>query len=136
MTAGAYGFPSLCLSIVYIRVTIFIHQQSNHQTLLIQRRQERDLIAIRRILITVIILISVGIPTVIVLIIANVTSIEKSIYYRIQCLSAAICLVELSITTVIFNPQLRNIIMKKWRRNRVEVIDNPVKNTIPMRNME
>ncbi len=39
----------------------------------------------------------------------------------------------LSITTVIFTPQLKRIVMNRWQRNRVENVTNNIRNVIPMR---
>ena len=48
-----YGFPISLLLIMYLRITIFLHQGSNKQITAIKQRQERDLIVIRRIFIVV-----------------------------------------------------------------------------------
>ncbi len=40
---NVYGFPVLALLLIHFRVTIFIHHQSNNLTLIMKRRQEREI---------------------------------------------------------------------------------------------
>jgi len=47
----SYGLPLTYLSVIYIRITLFLRQQSNDVELAIKRRQKRDLVAIQRIFI-------------------------------------------------------------------------------------
>jgi membrane-bound ClpP family serine protease len=137
MIGSVYGFPLLVLLIIYIRVTMFIHYQSNNQTLIIQRRQKRDLIVIQRIMITVGILAISGFPATVLLIMTMITGVEPPLTYRIQWLMVSVSTAVLSITTVVFTPQLKQIVMKKWRRNQVgNTTNNESGNTIPMRTIE
>jgi hypothetical protein len=133
MMGTAYGLPLLALLFIYFRVTTFIHHQSNNRTVIIQRRQERDMLAIRRIIITVNILLMVGIPSMILLIMAIITGVVHPLAYRIQWFIGGVSVVVLSITTVIFTPPLKRIVMNRWQRNRVESVTNNTRNVIPMR---
>lgn len=136
MIGTAYGSPILSIFIIYIRITKFIHNQTNNLTLIMQNRQKRDLLAIQRIVITVTILFIVGFSSVVLLIMAIITGVEQPFTYRIQWITGSISMVGLSLTTVWFTPQLKYIVMKNWRHNQVGGTTNNAVNTIPMRNNE
>ena len=57
------------LLLIYLRITIYIRLQPNNQSLVVKQRQARDLFVIRRILIIVSLLVTVGLPSTILLII-------------------------------------------------------------------
>ncbi|UJR29303.1 hypothetical protein I4U23_010517 [Adineta vaga] len=52
-----FGTSLICLSIIYVLIIRFIRQQVNNQTIATKRRQERDLLIIKRILVIVNILV-------------------------------------------------------------------------------
>ena len=70
----AYGNPLLLLSLIYLRITVYLRRQSSIQTFMIRQRQQRDLIVIRRILITVSLLMALGIPAIVILLISYITN--------------------------------------------------------------
>jgi hypothetical protein len=110
---NAYVIPLSFLSFIYFRITRFVHQQSNIQTFVIKRRQERDLIVIRRILINIGILLALGIPSIILLIMLMITGEEHPLIFRISLLPASLSIEALSITMILFTPLLKKIVLKK-----------------------
>ncbi|CAF3501090.1 unnamed protein product [Rotaria sp. Silwood2] len=126
----SYGFPLLALLFIYIRITIFLYRQSNVQTLIVQRRQQRDLLVIKRIGITVSMLIIFGLPNLVFLILTSMTDVEYALTYRIQWFIGSLSMTGLSITNVVLTPQLKRIVMNRWKRNRVGIQNT---NTTPQR---
>ena len=115
-----YGTPLFFLSIMYLRITRFIHQQkSNNQILAIKRRQERDFLVIQRIIILVGILLGLGIPSIVLILMLYITGVENPLNYRITWLSTDVSMAVLSILIILMTPQLKSIVIKRWQRNRV-----------------
>ncbi len=119
ITTVVYGFPVLCLSIIYIRITKFIHQQSNNQTVEVKRRQKREFLVFQRIIILVGTLFILGVPGMILMIICYITGYENPLSYRITWLFYETSMIILSVFIVLMTPQLKNIFMRRWQRNRV-----------------
>jgi len=128
-----YGFPISLLLIMYLRITIFLHQGSNKQITAIKQRQERDLIVIRRIFIVVGILIALGIPTIVLVVWYHVTGRKYELFYRISWLSISLSTMALSFSLIFFTPQVKEIVFKKLQRIRVKPIHIPSINLIPPR---
>ncbi|CAF3958284.1 unnamed protein product, partial [Rotaria sordida] len=124
----AYGSPLLLLSLIYLRITIFIRQQPNNQTLIVNQRQQRDLAAIQRIFINVGLLVVCGTPCVTLLLMYFITGIEHPLSYRITWAGPEVSMAILSVQMIFMTPQLKNIIIRR-RQNRVTTLDI----TIPMR---
>ncbi|CAF1452410.1 unnamed protein product, partial [Rotaria sordida] len=124
----AYGSPLLLLSLIYLRITIFIRQQPLNQTLIVNQRQQRDLAAIQRIFINVSLLVVCGTPCVTLLLMYFITGIEHPLSYRITWAGPEVSMAILSIQMIFMTPQLKNIIIRR-RQNRVTTLDT----TIPMR---
>ncbi|CAF1358683.1 unnamed protein product [Rotaria sp. Silwood1] len=125
----AYGLPLLLLSLIYLRITIFIRQQPHNQTLMVRQRQQRDLTAIQRIFINVGLLFVLGIPGVTVLIMCFINGIEYPLAYRILWVGSEVSMAILSIQMVFMTPQLKNLFIIRRRQNRVTTLDG----TIPRR---
>jgi hypothetical protein len=98
---------------------MFIRQHSNNQALLIKKNRERDLLAIRRILITNIVLIVVLLPPLVLMMMAFITGEDRSIDHRIQMLSYSVSMAVLCVEIVFVTPQLKTIILRMWQRNRI-----------------
>jgi len=128
-----YGIPLLLLLLIYLRITIFLGQHSNNQTLVIKQRQQRDLAVIRRIIIIISLLVTLGIPTTALLLILYITGQELSLFYRIAWFTASLSMIALSLSMVVLTPQLKNIVLKKFRHNRVVPLNGTVVGLIPMR---
>ncbi len=116
---NAYGNPVLLLSIIYVRISMFLRQQSTNQIVVVHQRQVRDLLVLRRILITVCLLLALGIPSVILLSIFIITSHKQPLFFRIEWLSVSLSMIGLSLSQVIFTPQLKRIVLKIFQYNRV-----------------
>jgi len=52
MTFNIYSASLSLLLFIYFRITVFICQQSNNQSLVVKRNQQQDLLAIQQIFIT------------------------------------------------------------------------------------
>ncbi|CAF3778353.1 unnamed protein product [Rotaria sordida] len=113
----AYGVPLLLLSLIYLRITIFIRQQPLNQTLMVKQRQKRDLAAIQRIFINVGLLFVLGIPGVTLLIMCFITGIEHPLTYRITWAGPEVSFAISSIQMVFMTPQLKNLIIIRRRQN-------------------
>ncbi|CAF1300599.1 unnamed protein product [Adineta ricciae] len=108
---SVYGIPVVSLLLIYIRITIYIRQQSN-QPIRIKRRQKRDLNAIRGIFLLVGFLLFLGIPTLILMIIMFITGDEHPLTFRVTCLSIGTSMVGLSVAMITSIPQLKTIVWK------------------------
>jgi hypothetical protein len=103
---------------VYIRIITYIRQQPNNQLLAVRRRQQRDLLIIRRIL--------------------TIRIIKGKLYplcIRIASTFLVLSIAGLSISLIISMPQLKKIVFKKWQRNRIMAINRPLEDAIQMRNL-
>jgi len=129
-----YGIPLLLLLLIYSRITIFLHRQSNNRNLVIKQRQQRDLVVIRRILIHVGLLMVLGIPIIVLLIMFYIADGKFPLFFRIQFFSVSLSLIELSLSVAILTPQLKYIVLKKFQHNRVAPLDAPLPISIPIRN--
>jgi len=122
----SYGLPLTYLSLIYIRITLFLRQQSSDIELAIQRRQKRDLVAIQRIFINVGMLIVTGIPGIVVIIMSLINGVEYPLSYRILWIGVEVSFTILSIQMVFMTPQLKNIVMKRWKQNQVTILDGAI----------
>jgi len=129
----AYGNPLIFLLLIYLRITIFLHQQTNNQTFVVNRRQERDLLVIRRILITVGLLMILGIPAIILLIMLYITGEEHPLIFGIGWLFVSLSILGLSLSQVIFTPQLKSIVLRKCQRDRVVLSNDSLTSSIQLR---
>lgn len=133
LSLNLYTIPLLLLSCIYCRIILFIRQHSNNQPLLLQRKQQRDLIAIRRIFITVQILFILSIPILTMFIMANITGAEYPLSHRITMISCAITTAILSVETVLVTPQLKSVIVRIWKRNQIVPIPANPTDSIQLR---
>ena len=112
---------------IYIRITLFLRQQAGNLAVAVQRRrQQRDLLAFRRIYINVALLCTISLPGMVIIIISLITGVEHPLSHRILWLGAEVSVAVLSIEMIFMTPQLRNIIVRRWQRNRVTIIEGPV----------
>jgi len=118
--AVAYGIPICVMFFVYLRITIFLHNQSTNITIILRRRQQRDIIAIKRIMITFTFLVTIGFPTLVNLIIANITGVVPAFSYRIQWLTGGISSAVLCIIIIMFTPQVKHVVFDRFSRNQVQ----------------
>ncbi|CAF3905422.1 unnamed protein product [Adineta steineri] len=123
---GVYSIPVSCLSIIYLRITIFIRQQTTNQRLVVRRRVDRDISAIRRIILNISILLSLGLPTVALLLMLVITGIEHPLIYRTMWIAVEVGSAILSVQMVLMTPQLKTIFINRWLRNRVVPAAHPL----------
>ncbi|UJR17744.1 hypothetical protein I4U23_004642 [Adineta vaga] len=128
-----YGIPLLCLLLIYTRITIYLRQQTNNQRISIKRRQERDLVAIRRIFIVFSMLATLGLPNIILLIMFFMTGEEHPLSLRIEFVSMTISFAALTVGIVLSTSQLKKIIFKRGQRNQVIPFNGSLAGSIPMR---
>ena len=126
-----YGFAALCLPLIYIRITFFIRRQSNNLTAVIKRRQERDLVAIQRIFTNVGLIVVVGLPGSIFLMMFFIGGVAHPLIYRVMWIGAEVATGILSVMMVFMSPQLKRIIFKRGRPNRITIVENAT----PMRTL-
>jgi hypothetical protein len=112
---------------MYIRITKFIRQQPNNLSVVIERRQKRDLLAIQRVFINISILLALAVPGVILLIISIILRVEHPLVYRVLWVGAEIAVGIFSIEMTLMTPQIRNIVMKRYRLNRVTLLQGSIK---------
>ncbi|CAF1290634.1 unnamed protein product [Adineta steineri] len=130
---NAYGNPFLLLLVIYLRITIFLRRQPINQTRVVKKRQERDLLVIRRIFIAVGLLLTLGMPSVILLVMYLITGEKSPLFFRIEWLSVSVSMIGLSVVLVLFTPQLKSIILKKYQRNQVTPPDGPLAGSVQIR---
>ena len=121
-----YTLPLINLLFIYIRITLYLPQQPTNLALVIKRRQNRDLLAIRRIFINVGLLVVVGLPGIVVLIMSFITGTEHPLSYRIVWIGAEVSIAILSIEMIFTTSQLRNILFKNRHQNRVTTVEGSI----------
>ena len=128
-----YNPPLICLSMIYFRITKFIRQQSNNQTMIRRRRQNRDFLVIKRIIIFVSILFALGIPSMILVFISYITGIEHPLTYCITWLSVTLAMSVLVVLIGLLTPQLKCLILQRSQRNHVMTTNIIIRNSIDIR---
>ncbi|UJR24279.1 hypothetical protein I4U23_027246 [Adineta vaga] len=121
VTLGSYGFPIIYTSTIYIRIMRYIHRQTNNLTLMVQRRQQRDLLAVKRILVNIVALAMVAVPGFILYVVSLIDKVEYPLTQRIMYLSREIGIAVGTVGVIWINPQLRSIIDGLRQRNRVPI---------------
>jgi hypothetical protein len=116
---ATYGNPMLLICLIYLRIVLFLRRQSGLQTFLVQRRQKRDLVAIRRILIIIGCLTVTGFPTTVLVLIYIITGQEHPLMYRIIWFSVAVAMLGLSIAMTFASSELKSLIRRIWLRNQI-----------------
>jgi hypothetical protein len=107
-----------------------IRQQSHNPARIIQRRQAGDLLVIRRIFVTVGVLIVLGVPSVILVIMAAITGEEHPLCFRITWISHSMSMTGLSVAMIFFILQLKNIVWKRWQQTRILSFPDPTTNSV------
>lgn len=119
---SVYSIPITCLFLIYIRITVFLRQQSSQNRLLIKRRKNRDLTAIRSIFIIVTLLLITGFPTIVFIMIFLITGEQHLLTYRIIWFFLAFSMLALSVGLVITTPELKRIVFQRINHNQVTPI--------------
>jgi hypothetical protein len=113
---NVYGSLLLLVSLIYLRITIFLRRHSNNQTILVKQRQQRDLLVLQRLLITLASLTVLGIPVIVLLIMFFITGQENLLFYRIEWLFVDFSMMGLSLATIVSTSHLKGIFLKNFRR--------------------
>ncbi len=113
-----YGIPLSLLSLIYLRITIFLRRQPNQRTFAIKQSQQRDLVVLRRIFIIIGLLMGLGIPSIVLLFMLFITGEEYPLTMRIMWLMLSLSMIVLSLSLTILTPQLKNIILRKFQNIR------------------
>ncbi|CAF1392397.1 unnamed protein product [Adineta steineri] len=129
----SYGSQIGVLLFIYIRITIFLRRQTNTPTLIVKQRQDRDLLVIRRILITVALLISLGVPGIVFLVKSFITNTDDFLTFPFVFFFISISMIGVCISTIIFTPQLKMIVVKIIQHNRVVPLNDSLVGSIAAR---
>jgi hypothetical protein len=109
-TLIVYGLPFNGLAFTYVQVHRSLRRQArstNFDFHLRSRHRQRDILVLRRVIITVTLLGSYGMPNSIMLIMLAITGNLVSSFYRILDLSVAAIVLTLSVALFYLTPQLR-----------------------------
>ncbi|CAF4754088.1 unnamed protein product, partial [Rotaria sp. Silwood2] len=92
-----------------------------------KRRQDRDLLAIRRILAHFSLLCTLGLPRIIFLGISLIIDgIPHPLVYRVLWVGVEISIATLCVSMLVMTPQLKQIVMRRAQQTRVMTIENGV----------
>ena len=129
-TLSIYSIPVVSSLLFYIRTIYFIRQQSNQVTMIVKRRQERDLTAIRRIVINIFLLCGIGSPGLLCIAISVIISGKPyPLSLRILWIGVEISILPLAILMISMTPQLKQIFTKRGQQNQIAAVNDG----IPMR---
>jgi hypothetical protein len=132
-----YLIPLICISTVYIWITLFIRQTSRASSLVLTNNQRqrnlRDLTVIKRIVVLVSVLIVLRFPTIIFMIYAVSVGHLYPFTYSIVGLITSACMIFIGLMMINITPQLRNnVFIFILRDNRVHTqVSFPQRLTLP-----
>jgi len=106
-TLMIYAIPLICIILIYLRVSIYLHNQSRSNKELFIVKNHRDIVVLRRIIIVIILLFSYGLPTSVMLIDVAITNQLASCFYRLLVLSIAACVFTQSVVIIYVTPHFR-----------------------------
>ncbi|CAF0915888.1 unnamed protein product [Adineta ricciae] len=118
---SVYALPCLCTFMIYMRITTFLRHQRNTLTLVMRQRQKRDFLIVRRILMIIIFLLTLGLPGTFFIIRYYVTGDYHPLSLRVGWMSVAISMAVLNVVLIFCIPQLRNIVRKVFQEHRIGV---------------
>ncbi|UJR09858.1 hypothetical protein I4U23_014080 [Adineta vaga] len=111
-----YGCPLLTIVSIYTYIVRYIHYKTQFQ----QKRRtkiERDLLILKRITLFVFVVTTIGLPTILILLIWIISGILIPMAYYIQGLSMSIGLFIASICFAFISPQIQNLFNQKKQQN-------------------
>jgi hypothetical protein len=117
---------------LWLKLTIY-GRQSNKRSLLVKYNQERELLALRRIFMSIGLLFVIAIPPTIFILMALITRQEHPLAHRITMVSYAMSMAVLSVDLIFATPQLKTLLSRMWQRNRVVPIGTNLADTIELR---
>ncbi|CAF3065600.1 unnamed protein product [Rotaria socialis] len=113
-----YYLPMIFIGIIYFKVVRYMHRS----VLTTSVRSKLDLIVARRIVRAVRVLILVSAPTVVMEVMLPSTDTLKPLFYRILNATLVMIMVALSLMLVYVTPQLKQILARFAKRNRVSSV--------------
>lgn len=105
------NIPVSIVFFIYIRLTIFIKYQSQNQTIIRQRHQNRDIIVIYRIFIIIGAFLIASIPLLTLLLIEIITNVEQPLTLRITWFSVLTTATAMTVALVLSTPLLKHIVL-------------------------
>lgn len=114
-----YIVPLSCLLMILIRIILFLRQQPTNLAVTVKQRQQRDFVILQRIFFNVGLLSTFGFPTLVFVLMWFVADMEYSFSYRIIWLAGETSLALLVVGLVFMTPQLKRLVMRRWRQNQV-----------------
>ena len=106
-----YAIPLVCISTIYAWIILFVHHSSRAPTVVIvaaqRKRNLRDLIVVKRIVILIAVLVLLRFPTIIFMIYGITVGHLHPLTYSIVDLIASACLIFIILMTVYITPPLR-----------------------------
>ena len=114
LIALIYGVSTSTISSIYMYIIRYVHQTSHVQ--LHQRRQssdKRDLLILKRLVILVTVVVTLGFPTVLVIFIYIFTNYVLPLAYHIQGVSLSAGALVTSVSLIVITPQLLEIFQQK-----------------------
>ena len=114
-----YGFSFLLISLLYLRIILFLRHQRSNLTTIVQQKQQRNLIVLRRILLIIILEISIGLPPIVIIILSWIRG--QTVYLAFQFIWSFLVwsFTATGISLILFIPQLKFITKKISRTNQI-----------------
>ncbi|UJR19460.1 hypothetical protein I4U23_022591 [Adineta vaga] len=114
-----YGISASLLSSIYFRIIVHLRKNSNNQTLIVRKRQQRDVFVVRRIFLIIGLLIIAGMPATVLLLMKYITGKQHPLLFRITWFSNNLSIIQLNISILLLTPQLKRIIFEKMQHNQI-----------------
>ncbi|CAF1461193.1 unnamed protein product [Adineta ricciae] len=114
-----YGVSTSMISSIYMFIIRYVHRTSNVQQH--QRRQssdKRDLLILKRLVILVTVVVTLGFPTVLVIFVYVFTGYVLPLAYHVQGVSLSVGAFVTSVSLIFITPQLLEIFQKKSQQIR------------------
>ncbi|CAF1141345.1 unnamed protein product [Adineta ricciae] len=127
---GIYGIPLSVLSLIYLRIVIFLRRQPKNLAVIVQQKQQRDLVVFQRILVTIGILVILGIAPIIFLIMAQITGEDYFLAFRLIWPFISLTMIGSSLALLLFTPQLKHMILEILHRTQIVPFDSAAVNSV------
>ena len=114
-TIGIYTLPMTIITSVYLKMTQYLRQTP----IVVSSNAKRDILVIRRIILVLIVLLTIGTPTIILMLMLPFTKIGEPLFYRISSMTMSVSTALLSLILIYTSPRLKDIIIRSNEKNRV-----------------
>ena len=118
-----YGIPLLTIILIYLRITIYIHQSSSRRPHTVRQWQKRDFLVIRRILLTILIMMGLETPTIVLFIMSINTEHEHRLAQHVQWFIIALSTVGLHVFALLLTSQTERMIVRRYSRQHSAAIN-------------